>query len=96
MAKQVIWDGELAGEKDKETMVRKFKEHDEEVKNYVPAERLLWFETGVDGWEKLCAFLGKDVPDIPWPHVNKTEDFKARLSKLDSGAPVSDLSPVNK
>jgi hypothetical protein len=96
MAKQVIWDGEIAGEKDKETMVRKFKEHDEEVKNHVPAERLLWFETGVDGWEKLCAFLGKDVPDVPWPHINKTEDFKANLSKMDSGAPVSDIFSANK
>ncbi|CAO3671670.1 unnamed protein product [Umbelopsis ramanniana] len=94
MIKHVIWDGEVEGEKDKETMVRKFKEHDEDVKNYVPAERLLWFETGVDGWDKLCAFLGKDVPDIPWPHVNKTEDFKVRINSMGTGAPISDLSPV--
>jgi len=94
MIKHVIWDGEVKGEKDKETMVRKFKEHDEEVKNYVPAERLLWFETGVDGWDKLCAFLGKDVPDIPWPHVNTTEDFKVRVNSMGTGAPITDLSPV--
>ena len=25
-----------------------------------------------DGWEKLCPFLGKDIPDIPFPHVNKS------------------------
>ena len=24
-----------------------------------------------DGWEKLCAFLGRDVPDQPFPHLNK-------------------------
>jgi hypothetical protein len=94
MIKHIVWDGELAGEKDKETMVRKFKEHDEEVKNYVPAEKLLWFETGVDGWDKLCAFLGKDVPDVPWPHINKTEDFNKRVNSIGTGAPVSDLSPV--
>jgi hypothetical protein len=94
MIKHVIWDGEVEGEKDKETMVRKFKEHDEDVKNHVPAERLLWFETGVDGWDKLCAFLDKDVPDIPWPHVNRTEDFKVRLNSMGTKDPVSDLSPV--
>ncbi|KAG2176032.1 hypothetical protein INT44_000511 [Umbelopsis vinacea] len=96
MAKEVIWDGEIKGEKDKDTMVRKFKEHDEEVRNYVPADRLLWFETGVDGWDKLCAFLGKDVPSTPWPHVNKTEDFKARTSNFRDGVPLHDMTPVNK
>jgi Sulfotransferase domain len=23
-----------------------------------------------DGWEPLCKFLGKDVPDEPYPYVN--------------------------
>lgn len=22
------------------------------------------------GWEELCGFLGRDVPDIPFPHAN--------------------------
>ena len=24
-----------------------------------------------DGWQELCQFLGKDIPDIPFPHLNK-------------------------
>jgi len=24
-----------------------------------------------DGWETLCPFLGKEVPDMPFPHKNK-------------------------
>jgi len=24
-----------------------------------------------DGWDKLCPFLGHDIPDEPFPHVNK-------------------------
>ena len=24
-----------------------------------------------DGWQPLCEFLGKDVPDAPFPHQNK-------------------------
>ncbi len=26
-----------------------------------------------DGWEPLCAFLGKDVPDVPFPRANERE-----------------------
>lgn len=26
-----------------------------------------------DGWEKLCPFIGKEIPDISFPHENKTE-----------------------
>jgi hypothetical protein len=27
---------------------------------------------GGEGWEKLCPFLGKDIPDVSFPHKNKT------------------------
>ena len=27
-----------------------------------------------DGWSKLCPFLGKPVPDAPFPHLNRAED----------------------
>lgn len=27
---------------------------------------------GVSGWKELCQFLGKEVPDKPFPHMNKT------------------------
>jgi hypothetical protein len=29
---------------------------------------------GGEGWEKLCPFLNKDVPDVPFPHKNKTKN----------------------
>lgn len=28
-----------------------------------------------EGWEKLCAFLGVDVPDRPFPHLNTQERY---------------------
>jgi hypothetical protein len=28
---------------------------------------------GGEGWERLCQFLGKEVPDVPFPHENKTQ-----------------------
>ncbi|KAI1266267.1 hypothetical protein F5Y18DRAFT_25057 [Xylariaceae sp. FL1019] len=39
------------------------------VREMVPPERRLEYKMG-DGWEPLCAFLGKDVPDIPFPQLN--------------------------
>ena len=39
-----------------------------------PAENLLVFEPK-DGWGPLCKFLGKDIPDVPYPHVNDTAEF---------------------
>jgi len=32
----------------------------------------------VEGWEPLCAFLGKDVPDVPFPNVNDKVEHEAR------------------
>jgi hypothetical protein len=44
----------------------------------LPPERLLVFELG-DGWEPLCRFLGKPVPEIPFPQTNTTEEFRAKI-----------------
>ena len=30
---------------------------------------------GGDGWEKLCPFLNKDIPDVTFPHKNETLDI---------------------
>ena len=40
----------------------------------VPSERLLVWNVK-DGWEPLCKFLGKPIPNIPIPHENKTGDL---------------------
>ena len=32
-----------------------------------------------DGWEPLCRFLGKDVPDCPFPHKNKNSALVAEI-----------------
>lgn len=39
------------------------------IRAMVPAERRLEYPLG-DGWEPLCAFLGKPVPDVPFPRLN--------------------------
>lgn len=46
---------------------------------HVHPEKLLVFEPS-QGWEPLCKFLGKPVPDQPFPHVNDTQGFKRMVS----------------
>lgn len=57
------------GQYDQESGIEKFKQHNEDVKNTVPPERLLVFNVE-DGWKPLCDFLGVEIPDEPFPHEN--------------------------
>ena len=56
-------------------------EHCNMIRGLVPAERLLeWSVEG--GWEPLCKFLGKEVPDEPFPRTNGAAGFEVRKDKL--------------
>jgi hypothetical protein len=84
-AKEAINDGHFQGKfLDKEFMRKVFDDHNEEVKNYVPADKLLVFEAE-QGWEPLCKFLNLPVPADAFPHTNKKEDFPAMVQELMQG-----------
>ncbi len=84
-AKQTITEDHFQGKfLDKEFMEKVFNEHNEEVKRYVPADRLLVFDV-TEGWEPLCKFLDVEVPDEPLPHTNKKEDFHVMVEELMRG-----------
>lgn len=75
MVNGTIWNRMFDGRQFEEAHAKRvFQEHNAAVQAEIPAERLLVFEVK-QGWEPLCAFLGKPVPDQPFPHVNDTEDF---------------------
>jgi sulfotransferase family protein len=58
---------------------KKYLEHNERVQREVPADRLLVMDvTAGDGWDKLCAFLGMPVPDLPFPHRHEGESMVRR------------------
>lgn len=59
---------------DKDTAIAAFHRREAEVRATVPADRLLVFDVA-DGWEPLCAFLGRPVPDEPFPNRNHADDF---------------------
>jgi hypothetical protein len=61
-----------------ESMKAAMTRHNEAVQSSVPSDRLLvWRAT--DGWEPLCAFLELPVPEVPFPRVNDTREFKQRI-----------------
>ncbi len=69
---------------DKAFAEKMFYKHIEDVKAYVPADKLLIFDVS-EGWGPLCKFLGVPEPDQPIPHLNKKENFKEMLGELMKG-----------
>ncbi len=77
------WMG-IRGVKDAELKSKdKYREHYAIVRRVTPKERLLEYKLS-DGWGPLCAFLGKPIPEIPFPHVNEREylDEKVRFTLI--------------
>lgn len=55
--------------------LRRFKEHNKAVRQFFQGSNR-FLEMNIvagDGWDKLCPFLGKDIPNIPFPHKNKAK-----------------------
>jgi len=57
---------------------KRYRVHYDAVRALVPPERLLEYRLG-DGWGPLCDFLGKPVPDIPFPKVNEGKGLRLLL-----------------
>ena len=62
---------------DRRHAIAVFEQHTENVIRAIPAERLLVFRVR-EGWRPLCEFLGKPVPEGPFPKVNSTQEFQDR------------------
>lgn len=52
-----------------------YKEHYEFVRRITPKAKLLEYRLG-EGWEPLCRFLGKEMPDVEFPKVNDSDHMK--------------------
>lgn len=76
MVNGLIWEGTFDGRfEDKQYAIGVFNRHNEEVKERVPKDRLLVYEVE-EGWEPLCDFLGVEVPETPFPHLNDSDSFR--------------------
>jgi len=57
-----------------EALVARYESWLQRVQTEIPPERLLVLNIpGGDGWEPLCRFLGKPIPDAPFPWENRRQ-----------------------
>ena len=79
-----VWDRVFQGRFEDEAYTKQvFVDYIEQVKKDVPADKLLVFEVK-QGWDPICKFLGKDVPDEPFPHENDTAQFQKMIRGIKS------------
>jgi hypothetical protein len=73
LASQRGFDGDV---EDRRHMIEAFNRWNEEVKESVPAQRLLVYEVK-DGWYSLCDFLGVEAPKgRSFLHLNDSDSFR--------------------
>ncbi|MCP5156431.1 MAG: sulfotransferase family protein [Ectothiorhodospiraceae bacterium] len=70
-----VFDGRLG---DHAYAVDTFRRHLETVRRTAPPDRLLVYDVA-EGWGPLCAFLRVPIPAEPFPQVNSTDEFRARM-----------------
>jgi len=65
---------------DKDHVIGLYEQNICDVQAAFPSDRLLTYELGA-GWEPLCNFLGKPIPDVAFPYSNTTEEFQSFVRK---------------
>ena len=68
----------------KENTLEVYRKHIASVHDYFkdrPDDLLVLRLEDGEGWEKLCPFLGKEIPETPFPHANKS-DFRQDRTTL--------------
>ncbi len=82
-----------------EQLIQRYERHTREVEQYFSDRKddlliVNWAENA--GWEELCNFLGKDIPNIPFPHSNKGDyTKKAKTNTTFSKVYESVKSSIN-
>ena len=80
MQRKIVIEQAFGGDiEDREHALAVFRQHVAEVQRAIPPERLLVYRVA-DGWEPLCRFLERPVPDQPFPHVNASDEFRRRFN----------------
>jgi len=78
---------------DREHLVRRLREHADEVRRTIPAPRRLEFEVR-DGRAPRCSLLDRPVPDEPFPFVDDTEETKAIIARIIDEGPEAVFGPA--
>lgn len=60
-----------------DTYLERFQKHESDVLEYFknrPNDLLVLDIIAGEGWSKLCPYLGRGTPNVPFPHINKATD----------------------
>jgi hypothetical protein len=75
LTRELVLDGVFAGRADDVVhAIRVYEEHNREVIATIAEERLLVYDVA-QGWEPLCRFLDRPVPQEPFPRLNMRAGF---------------------
>jgi hypothetical protein len=77
MGQLIVGEKTFGNRYDKDHVIAVYKRHNQDVKDTLPASRLLVYDTP-QGWGPLCEFLGVPIPATPFPKTNSTDEFRAR------------------
>jgi hypothetical protein len=80
---------------DRTAMVADFTKHVRAVMDGVPRDRLLVYDVA-QGWEPLCRFLGRPVPDAPFPRANFREEITAIFAQSQDGDGTFDVDRMQR
>ncbi len=67
--------------------IKRFEDHNKEVLDYFknrPKDLLVMDLAQGDGWDKLCPFLGVEIPNLPFPHANKADERKSFIRLMNT------------
>ena len=71
---------------ERQHLTQRYREHVEQVRRTVPADRLLEFDVK-DGWAPLCEFLGVPIPAGDFPFINDTEATQEIIRRIIAEGP---------
>ena len=69
---------------DRDFMLAQFERRRQEVIAAIPEPRLLVYDVR-EGWQPLCAWLGVEVPDTPFPRTNTREEMTELRKTIAEG-----------
>lgn len=80
------WFGTVKSRADVMSNARKsYRAHYAAIREIIPKERLLEFRLE-EGWGPLCAFLGKEVPNVPFPRRNEAAALELAFEAMSKRA----------
>jgi hypothetical protein len=75
LVREETFDGRF---EDRDHAIAVYEAHNRAVREALPPEQLLVYEVA-QGWEPLCRFLGRPLPEQDFPRVNSTDEFRERF-----------------